>query len=75
MRTIVNNTPKEESFPKLMIHHDTGIIILATSRIGFDITGVVVSATAKSSYYVGYHRSNWGSTFVDFEGSITLSND
>lgn len=80
MKSIVNNTDitiKQKPFPKLMIQHSTGTIILATASEGQYLTGMQVSTIPSEDFNrVAYYGINWyAAQFVDFEGSVTLSND
>jgi len=56
-----------------MIHPLTKMIILAESTKGNRPYGAVVSCEDKS-FMIG-HIDDWAEEFVDFEGSVTLSND
>lgn len=69
MKSIVNINPlaKETKFPKLMINSCTIVLMLGDGR------GQVVNST-DPRYPVGIIGKEWAN-FVDFEGSVTLSND
>jgi len=74
MKSIVNypdETLKTKPFPKLMILEATGTIILAEKIIDKRPYGVALIEEA--IYPVGTY-TDWSENFVDFEGSITLSN-
>ena len=74
MKSVVNkNEPnKLKPFPKLMILKSTGSIILATHNKGSRPSGTLL--TKASCNDIG-DVTDWASDFVDFEGSVTLSND
>ena len=57
-------------FPKLMISESTGVIVLFKSpKIGT----VVFSGTSKN--VAGHYERNWlKDCFIDYTGSVTLSN-
>ena len=73
MKVIVNDNqvPKGRSFPKLMIDPATNAVLLMKSKsVGFIIIeGSSLFNTADISTLLNAQR------FVDFNGSITLSND
>ena len=70
---LIDNTKKP--FPKLMVdaNEDGKTIILAHGRDGKYFYGTCIYTT-HSENKVSEVSSNW-CDFVDFEGSITLSND
>lgn len=74
MKSIVNNPKpdvKKKPFPKLMVNESNYSIWLMSDKE----TGVLVSK-GNSLYDIAQHTSKLiGVTFVDFEGSVTLSND
>ena len=76
MKSIVNLQKSEPKFPKLMILAATNTIILATKYgDGYDAGrpyGVLVANP--SAYPIG-ELSYWSEDFIDFDGSVTLSND
>ena len=78
IEVIDKNEKPSESFPKLMVFNGDGqTIILATgiNTIINAIIGVVISSSNKDNI-VGEYGNSWSTeSFVDFEGSITLSND
>ena len=73
------NEPLEKimPFPKLMIQHSSGTIILAAASEGLRLIGMQVSTIPSENFnHVAHYDTSWcASEFVDFEGSITLSND
>ncbi len=75
MKVIVNDNqvPKERPFQKLMILKSTGSIILATR---YETNGRPFGTllTKAELNPIGDIKS-WSNEFVDFEGSVTLSND
>ena len=75
MKVTVNNNQvsKERPFPKLMILKSTGSIILATR---YETNGRPFGTllTKAELNPIGDIMS-WSNEFVDFEGSVTLSND
>lgn len=77
MKSIVNNTNnKLKQFPKLMILPQTGSIILAEKQSSGRPYGMLIyiKPSTANANCVGDVR-DWSSEFVDFEGSVTLSND
>ena len=68
-----NQVSKDRPFPKLMILKSTGSIILATR---YESTGRPFGTllTKTELNPIGDVKS-WSNEFVDFEGSVTLSND
>jgi len=72
MKSIVNNSGviSDKKYPKLMISTKTGQIILFSSeKVGITINDIV-------SYSAGKFGDNWISeNFVDFQGTVTLSNE
>ena len=79
MKSIVNNNTNttNKPFPKLMIQHSTGTIILAAASEGNCLTGMQVSTIPSEDFnHVAHYDTSWcAEQFVDFEGSVTLSND
>ena len=76
MKSIVNNTDvtiKQRPFPKLMIHPTTKTIILATGIKSKRPIGMIVNNN-NTINKIKCTR-DWSEEFVDFEGSVTLSND
>jgi len=74
MKSIVNNKPTNAKlFPKLIILQSTKTIILAESIVGGRPHGSVISCPSKA-FSIG-DIDDFTSDFVDFEGSVTLSND
>ena len=73
MKVEIKNPKSEKSFPKLMICVDEfnkGLIVL------FSSIGCGTALNKSVAYVNGYYSSSWVvSSFQDFEGSITLSND
>lgn len=73
MKSIVNNTPIKQSapYPKLMLNKNNGAIwLMLNGREGTIIT------RGSSLFVEGEHSANLDAKgFVDFEGSVTLSND
>jgi len=77
MKSIVNypdETLKTKPFPKLMILEATGTIILAEKIIDKRPYGVVKKKKIEKAIYPVGTYTDWSENFVDFEGSITLSN-
>jgi hypothetical protein len=78
MKSIVNNITanKQKLFPKLMIHPTTGSILLATHQSDGRPYGtlIYIKPSTANSNDIGDVRG-WSNEFVDFEGSVTLSND
>ena len=74
MKVIVNDNqaPKERPFPKLMINPSSKTIILATQK---QPSGRFIGTIIKSNNHPVCTASDWSNEFVDFEGSVTLSND
>lgn len=71
MKSIVNKSSKPKDFPRLMIQAKTDLVVL----FGGMQEGVVV-ANPTIDYKVGhYSKSFVFSNFIDFEDSVTLSND
>ena len=71
MKSITNNAPtKQKGFPYLASSGDEIVMFTSPSA------GTVVASTSTRGYKVGYHSATWDSQlFVDFDGSVTLSND
>lgn len=64
-------TPDERPFPKLMRNTGGGVIVLFTSYL----EGTVVAQPVGTNT-LGKHRDNWVfETFVDFFGSVTLTEE
>lgn len=59
-------------FPKLMTWE--GMVVLMTQLDG-DHTGRGVVVKAGGEHQVGYYCEYWGMGFVDYTGTIELSND
>lgn len=71
MKSIVNKQSKPKEFPRLMIQAETKLIVLFSS----EATGTVVGQPT-IDYSVGHHSKSFlFCNFIDFEGSVTLSND
>jgi len=73
MKSIVNKDTNNTSlpFPKLMASKFHVVLFQSKSA------GVVVARlNSEASYKIGQPREDWSpEKFVDFEGSVTLSND
>lgn len=70
MKSITNDNIKPKTFPHLSTSGDE--VVLFTSPL----SGMVVANLSTRGYKVGHHTSSWDSArFIDFEGSVTLSND
>ena len=70
MKSKVFNPKSKMPFPKLMIT-DEGIVVLMLESG----KGTVVS-TIESCYEIGHYSESWAmSSFYDFNGSVTLSNE
>ena len=71
MKSITNNAPtKQKRFPYLASSGDEIVMFTSPS------TGTVVASSPTRGYKVGYYSETWESQlFVDFDGSVTLSND
>lgn len=65
---------KVRSFPKLMIHSNKEIIILAESQEDNKYIGVIVYSKIPLFNPVGKYKNDW-INFEDFFGEITLSNE
>lgn len=77
MKSIVNNnTNKLRQFPKLMTLPSTGSIILAEKQSSGRSYGTLlyIKPSSANTNYIGDVRE-WSNEFIDFEGSVTLSND
>lgn len=61
-------------FPKLMVHSDTGTVILAAFRKGQSISGTVLSTTCSSLSVGKYSGSLMYESFVDYHGEVVLKN-
>ena len=69
---IKNAAEKEKTFPRLMWNPKTGTIILALKIEASGIVGTILNdATDLGTYGEFWAKSN----FVDYNGTITLSND
>lgn len=80
MKIEVNGNKNEIEFPKLMIDKNDGMIILA-SGITFDneYWGTILETGKCAGYHVGSQTTSKqpffsSCNFVDFDGTITLSN-
>jgi len=78
MKVTLSSTPIVKDikpYPKLMIS-SSGTIVLFTEKS----TGFLISGTSEKYIYskieIGSFSSTWiDNVFVDYEGSVTLSND
>lgn len=70
MKSIINGEQKSE-FPKIMLNQRNGLIVLFEESSA----GTVLHDDTET-YTIGHHSTNWDElVFVNFTGSITLSND
>jgi len=78
MKSIVNNSTISMSkpFPKLMIHPSTKVVIFAERTINSRPYGQIINIESNlcSNHKLG-EISDWSTEFIDFDGSVTLSND
>ena len=71
IKTTVKRPPRKgKPYPKLMKSRVSGVIVLFES----EGRGMVVYSHETASP-VGHFSSEWGDTFEDFEGAITLENE
>ena len=79
MKSEVTTTkPKVSDFPKAMRHFDQDVSILATSKVEYQLTGMVIWATSKAPFKIGHYSTTWGSEyFGDIPRSecVIISND
>ena len=86
MRIVINRAKSNTSkpFPKLMIYEATGVIIIATGFFPYTerdpllkttYIGVVVYSGSDEEATLGEKGVLFSNEFVDFDGSVTLSND
>jgi hypothetical protein len=74
MKSIKTMFPMLESFPKIMVHDKSEVIILAVgNEINGDFIGTCIY-TGKSNNTLGKYSSSWSPDFHDFKGIITLEN-
>ena len=66
-----NQVPKERPFPKLMRNTMTGMIAMMINPT----TGVVICKGSSNMKVGEYSEDLTKALYVDFEGSVTLSND
>lgn len=57
-------------FPKLILYEDSGMILLMSSSD----TGTVIDSGTIEHVPVGYWADDWSNTYVDYTGTITISN-
>ena len=71
MKSIINNAPtKQKGFPYLASSGNEIVMFTSPS------CGTVVANLSTRGYKVGHYASSWDSArFIDFDGSVTLSND
>jgi len=79
LKTTVNEEVSKESnitFPRLMINHECGRVILATKlSVNNYLSGYVV-AKAAGSYDVGYSNDAWtADRYEPFYGSVTITQE
>lgn len=68
-------TQTEKPFPKLMINHKFGSIILASSETERHLTGVMIIVGDASSDRVGEYSEIWKKwEFTDYNEPITIQN-
>ena len=73
MKVIVNDNqvPKKRPFPKLMRNVNSNMIAMMVNPT----TGVVIYKGGSSMRVGDYSEDLTKGSYVDFEGSVTLSND
>jgi len=72
MKSVVTEKDQEKPFPKLMKSVHTGNIIFF-ERSG---KGQVVNTLGRAGGQIGEINIDWGAeNFIDFPGTVTLSND
>jgi hypothetical protein len=67
-----DGTRSAKSYPKLMQYENCGMVVLFQSKG----EGIVVNAGRNLEWYVGEYSEDFDShNLVDFDGTVTLSND
>jgi len=76
--TIDKRDEKKIKYPCLMMHRNTGSVILATeirnNKWTDEYTGVLIISNSIENT-VGDYSEGWSSYFMPFTGTITLEND
>ncbi len=71
---ITDTSNKGAGFPKLMVNPNDGAIVLMTSQVGNNGTGMVLTIN-DSDYPIGDYYTIWPMcNFQDYKGTVTLTN-
>lgn len=75
---LATTKPKVSDFPKVMRHFDQDVIILATSKVENQLTGMVIWATKQAPFAIGHYSTTWGSEYfgnIPRSESVIISNN
>ena len=75
MNVVVNDrkNTKLPPFPCLMIHYETGTVIIAT---GYGLsTDKYIGTCVSPKQHVGKYDAAWSSDYVPFSGTVTISSN